>query len=96
MATPRRSARLALRERDESDDVLALLLSLLAVLAGWLATRRDPAGSPLLTLSSLLLLLSLPLFMLLPKVTVEINADPSQTATLSGTALPVFGILWLT
>jgi beta-lactamase regulating signal transducer with metallopeptidase domain len=74
----------------------SLLLSHLAVLAGWLATRRDPAGSPLLTLGSLLLLLSLPLFMLLPKVTVEINADASQTAALSGTALPIFGILWLT
>ena len=41
-------------------------------------------------------LLSLPLFMLLPKITVEINADASQTAALSGTARPIFGILWLT
>ncbi|MDA0768292.1 MAG: M56 family metallopeptidase [Verrucomicrobia bacterium] len=75
--------------------IASLLLSLLAVLIGWLATRRDPAGSPLLTLGSLLLLLSLPLLMLLPKVTVEVSAAPDQTAALSGTALPIFGVLWI-
>jgi beta-lactamase regulating signal transducer with metallopeptidase domain len=74
----------------------SLILSLLAVLVGWLATRRDPAGSPLLTLASLLLLLLLPLLMLLPKVTVEITANQEQTSALSGTALPIFGFLWLT
>lgn len=73
----------------------SLLLSLLAVLAGWLAARRDPAGSPFLTLGSLLLLLSLPAFMLLPKVTVEVTADPAQVSAVAGTSLPIFGILWL-
>jgi len=73
----------------------SLSLSLLAVVAAWLATRRDPAGSPLLTLGSLLFLLALPLLMLLPKFTVEIEATREQTAALSGTAIPLFGILWL-
>jgi beta-lactamase regulating signal transducer with metallopeptidase domain len=75
--------------------VSSLILSLLAVVMGWLATRRDPAGSPLLTLGSLLLLLALPVLLLLPKVTVELPATPQQTAALSGTALPVFGVIWL-
>lgn len=73
----------------------SLLLSLLAVLVGWVATRRDPAGSLLLTLASCLLLLVLPVLLLLPKVTVEVPVEAGQAAALSGTALPVFGILWL-
>ena len=73
----------------------SLLLSLLAVMVGWLATRRDPAGSLLLTLASFLLLLVLPALLLLPKVTVELPVEAEQAAALSGTALPVFGLLWL-
>lgn len=73
----------------------SLTLSVLAVAIGWLATRRDPVGTPLLTLGSLLLLLTLPLLMLLPKVTVQIAASHEETAALSGTAIPFLGGLWL-
>ncbi len=72
----------------------SLIVSLLAVLAGWLATRRDPAGSPLLTLGSLFLLLALPAFMVLPKLTITVSraagaGDPTRFA------LPALGLLWL-
>ena len=73
----------------------SLLLSLFAVLVGWLATRRDPAGSQLLTVVSFLLLLALPALLLLPKVTVQLPVEAEQSAAISGTALPVFGIIWV-
>ncbi len=72
----------------------SLIISLLAVIAGWLATRRDPAGSPLLTLGSLLLLLALPAFMVLPKFTVTLPAE-TGTGVTGSTTLPLFGLLWL-
>lgn len=72
----------------------SLIISVLAVAAGWLAARRDPAGSPLLTLGSLLLLLALPAFMVLPKFTVTLPAASGAGAGGSGT-LAVLGWLWI-
>lgn len=71
----------------------SLIIALLAVIAGWVATRHDPAGSPLLTLGSLLLLLALPALMVLPKLTVTLPTSAEPGAP--GVSLPVFGFLWL-
>lgn len=73
----------------------SLLLSFLAILAGRLVCLRDPAGSPILTLTSLLFLLALPLLMLLPKFTLEIAPAQSQTAAIPGSTLPLFYTVWL-
>jgi beta-lactamase regulating signal transducer with metallopeptidase domain len=72
----------------------SLVISLLAVIAVWLASRHDPAGSPLLTLGSLLLLLALPAFMVLPKLTVTLPAFGGAGAA-GTTVIPLFGLLWL-
>lgn len=70
----------------------SLIIALLAVVAGWLAARRDPAGSPLLTFGSLVLLLALPALMVLPKITVTLAASSQSTA--AGPGLPLFGWIW--
>ena len=71
----------------------SIIVSLLAVAAAWLATRRDPAGSPLLTLGSFLLLLALPAFVFLPKLTVAVP-DAAAAVGEAGRALPVLSLLW--
>lgn len=71
-------------------------LSLLAVLAVWLAGRRDPAQSPLLTLGSLLTLLALPALALLPKFTVELPAIAGSGAPGAiSTTISWFAIAWV-
>ncbi len=70
-------------------------LSLLAGVAVWIAGRRDPAQSPLLTLGSLMTLLALPLLTLLPKVTVEMSALPlPDSPAVSSPAIHSIVVIW--
>ena len=70
-------------------------LSLLAVAAVWIAGRRDPAQSPLLTLGSLITLLALPLLAFLPKITLEMAALslPGSSAP-SSPAIHLIAMIW--
>ncbi len=70
-------------------------LSLLAVIAVWLAGRRDPARSPGLTLGSLLTLLALPFLALLPKFTVELPAAANNAMGATVSAFSWLAMVWL-
>ena len=70
-------------------------LSLLAGVIVWIAGRRDPAESPLLTLGSLMTLLALPLLTLLPKVTLEMSALPlSDSPAASSPTIHFIALVW--
>lgn len=69
-------------------------LSLLAVVAVWLAGRQDPGRSPLLTFGSLLTLLALPFLALLPKFTVELPAIASDAEPGAVSTISWFAIAW--
>ena len=75
--------------------VSSAALSLLAGVIVWIAGRRDPAESPLLTLGSLMTLLALPLLTLLPKVNLEMSALPlSGSPSASSPTIHFIALVW--